>query len=76
MTDKSLKEDIIDQITKLPEKLQVKVLSFAMKLQKEGSKGVKGSKLLQFEGAIDMDDLNLIEEAIAEGCESIDTNGW
>ena len=76
MEDKSLRDDLIDQIEKLPRELQVKVLDFAKNLQSDGSRGVKGRELLQFEGAIDDDDLNLIAEAIKEGCGSIDTDGW
>jgi hypothetical protein len=76
MSDKTVKDALIDQIEKLPHELQVKVLDFAKHLQPDALKGVKGKKLLQFEGAIDFEDLELMEKAIDEGCESVDTNGW
>jgi hypothetical protein len=76
MGDKSLKEDIIDQIENLPHELQVKVLDFAKLLQNKVPKGVAGKDLIQFEGVIDVEDLRLMAETIEEGCEGIDTNGW
>jgi hypothetical protein len=39
-------------------------------------RGVQGKSLLRFAGAIDRDDLRQMEEAIREGCERVDPNGW
>jgi hypothetical protein len=72
---KSIKDDLIDQIENMPYELQIKVLDFAKQLQTGKLKGVKGKDLMQFVGTIDEEDLDLMEKAIEEGCERIDTNG-
>jgi hypothetical protein len=39
-------------------------------------RGVPGPQLLRFAGAISPDDLQLMRQAIEEGCERVDTNEW
>lgn len=61
----------------MPYNLQKKVLEFTSSVEEaEPLKGVPGSVLLQFVGTIDKEDLRLMEEAIEEGCEKIDEDGW
>jgi hypothetical protein len=69
----SIKEDLVAQIDKLPYELQLRVLDFSKSLI---PKGVKGENLLRFEGSIPTDDLQLMSEAIAKGCERIDAGEW
>ncbi len=64
MTNKSIKDNLIAQLNKLPYDLQLRVLDFAKTL---APKGVEGKSLLQFEGIIPQDDLQLMSKAIKEG---------
>ncbi len=76
MTNTSIKNNLIDQVGKLPPELQRKVLDFAQALAMSIPKGVKGKSLLRFEGIIPDEDLQLISNAIEEGCEKVDINEW
>ena len=53
--------------------LQLRILDFAKTLSPAG---VKGESLLCFEGSITNEDLNLMSQAIEEGCEQVDMSGW
>jgi hypothetical protein len=69
----SIKNDLVAQIEKLPYDLQLRVLDFTKSLI---PKGVKGKNLLRFEGAIPSDDLQVMSQAIQQGCERVDANEW
>ncbi|OGW52141.1 MAG: hypothetical protein A2Z50_04920 [Nitrospirae bacterium RBG_19FT_COMBO_42_15] len=73
MTATSIKDNLIAQVEKLPYDLQLRVLDFVKAL---APKGVEGKSLLQFEGIIPPDDLQLISKAIEEGCEKVDIGEW
>jgi hypothetical protein len=73
MTTKSIKNNLLSQIDKLPYELRLRVLDFVKALI---PKGVEGKSLLRFEGAISADDLQLMSKAIEESCERIDLNEW
>jgi len=73
MITMSVKNNLIAQLNKLPYELQLKVLDFAKTLV---PKGVKGKSLVQFEGTISAEDLQLMSAAIEENCEKVDINGW
>mgnify|MGYP005619758627 CR=1 FL=1 len=51
-----------------------------MRLRSETTRGarsaVPGKQLLRFAGAIPLDDLRLMQQAIEIGCEAIDSNEW
>ena len=76
MSKSSIKDDLINQVVKLPPELQKKVLDFAQTLATTVPKGVKGANLVRFEGTIPDEDLQLISRAIEEGCEKVDINEW
>lgn len=38
--------------------------------------GVQGSSLITFAGCITPDDLNVISQAVEDGCERVDTHEW
>ncbi len=76
MTDRSIKDNLLDQFSKLPPDLQRRVLDFTQALAMSVPKGVKGKNLLRFEGMISDEDLQLISKAIEEGCEKVDINEW
>jgi hypothetical protein len=63
-----IKENIINQIDKLPHNLQLLVLDFVKSLS---PKGVKGEALLRFKGIISANDLREISKAIDEGLQEV-----
>jgi len=69
----SIKDNLIAQLDKLPYNLQLRVLDFVKALI---PKGVEGKSLLQFEGAIPLDDLQLISKTIEPNCEKVDVSEW
>lgn len=73
MATESIKDNLIDQIDKLPHDLQLRVLDFVKALT---PRGVEGKSLLRFEGSIRADDLQLMSKAIEEGCEKVDISEW
>lgn len=72
----TIKDRVIKQIENLPENLQQQVLIFIKSLQIKEQKGVAGKQLLGFAGDIPLDDLNLMQKEIEEGCEKVDLNEW
>jgi hypothetical protein len=71
---KTLKDEIIEQVTRLETPQQRKVLDFARGLGTPV--GTSGRELLRFAGSIDPADLAAISKAIQEGCEKVEPNGW
>lgn len=71
---KSLKDEIIEQVARLEGPQQRKVLDFARGLGTPS--GTPGRELLHFAGSIDRADLEAISQAIQEGCEKVEPNGW
>jgi len=76
MLNTAVKKELISQIGQLDYEHQRRVLDFARALALTGAKGVPGKQLLSFAGAISVDDLEAMEQAIANGCEKIDLNEW
>jgi hypothetical protein len=71
---RTIKEEIIQQVDRLDPPHQRKVLEFVRGLGVP--RGTPGRELLKFAGAIDQRDLEAISEAIQEGCEKVEPNGW
>jgi hypothetical protein len=69
-------EKVIEQLRCLPYDLQHQVLEFTRALAISALRGVSGRQLLQFAGTISRSDVELMQEAIAQGCEQVDTNEW
>jgi len=69
----SIKDDLIDELNKLPLELQLKVLDFTKALL---PKGVTGKSVCKFEGMIPPEDLSVMSQAIEEGCEKVDPGEW
>ena len=76
MTNPSLENEIINHLNKLSSQQQQQVLDFARFLVMTKPIGVPGKELLRFAGAISADDLNLMAQAVKEGCEQVDLNEW
>ena len=68
----SIKEEIIEQLDKLPVGLQKRVLDFTQALILSMPRGLSGKDLIKFVGIISPEDAKAIEKAIEEGCEQVD----
>ena len=71
-----IKMKVIEQLETLPENLQRQVLVFMQGLQSVVGQGVLGKQLLKFAGSIPVDDLELMRQAIEDGCDRVDVNEW
>jgi hypothetical protein len=71
---RTIKDEIIQQVDRLDGPQRRKLLDFARGLTVP--QGTPGRELLMFAGAIDQGDLATISEAIQEGCEKVEPNGW
>ncbi|TEU15539.1 MAG: hypothetical protein E3J21_12975 [Anaerolineales bacterium] len=74
--DTFIVEKVVEQLKVLPYELQWRVLEFTRALAISIPHGVPGQQLLRFAGAIPLDDLQLMRQAIEEGCEQVDANEW
>jgi len=68
--------EIIKELNQLNIKQQQEVLNFIHSLIKSKIRGVKGAELLTFAGAIELEELQLMEKAINDGCEGVDLDEW
>jgi len=73
--DTPIIEQVIEQLKSLPQELQWRVLEFTRALAVSTPHGIPGRQLLRFAGAIPLDDVKLMREAIEQGCEQVDTLG-
>lgn len=71
-----LQEEIIEQLSCLPDAQQQQVLAYARSLSPSKPFGVPGETMLQFAGMIPLDELEQMERDIEEGCEQIDLSQW
>lgn len=76
MVSPVLEKELHRQLEHLPVGEQKRVLDFARALAASHPQGVPGKTLLQFSGTISLEDLQLMSQAIEEGCEKIDSNEW
>ncbi|MEE8391199.1 MAG: hypothetical protein V3S14_10445 [Anaerolineae bacterium] len=67
---------VVEQLETFPENLQQQVLAFVEALRTAVRPGIPGKQLLRFVGAISLDDLQLVQQAIETGCGQVDLNGW
>jgi len=72
----SIIDEVIEQLSIMPQHLQWQVLEFAQRLVKVEVQGTTGQQLLRFAGSIPPDDLQLMREAIEQGCEQVDIDEW
>ncbi len=68
--------ELLRQISQLGPDEKRKVLEFARSLRTDRPRGTPGSALLPFIGCITHEDARRMAEAIEEGCEQIDPDGW
>jgi hypothetical protein len=69
-------DQVVEQLKSMPQPLQWQVLEFARTLVGPEVQGVSGQQLLQFAGAIAIDELQLIQGMIKQDCEQVDLNEW
>jgi len=69
-------EKVMEQLQSLPYDLQRQVLEFTRALAFSVPHGAAGRQLLQFAGAIPRSDVDLMQGAIEQGCEQVDTDEW
>lgn len=74
--DTTILEQVIEQLKVLPEELQWRVLEFTRALRQSSPRGTPGRELLRFSGAIPLEDVRLMSEAIERACEQVDANEW
>ncbi len=72
----TLVDKVVEELKTLPYELQWRVFEFTHALVASVPHGVPGQQLLRFAGAIPLDDIQLMRQAIEEGCERVDTNEW
>lgn len=74
-----LKETIIAELDKLTEDQQAQLLDYARRIQHTSRPAVtSGNRLVALAGQFQFasEDLQEIIDAIEEGCEQVDLNGW
>ena len=76
MVSSVLQRELHQQLEHLPFGQQRQVLDFARALASSRARGVAGQNLLQFAGMIDLGELKIMSQAIAEDCEKVDTHEW
>ena len=72
----SIVTQVIETLRELPENLQWRVLDFVQQLRKTGEQAIQGKQILQFAGSIPLEDLEAMQQAIDEECETIDLHEW
>ena len=69
-------ERIVEQLEFLPDELQRRVLDFTHALVASTPRGVPSDQLLRFVDLIPASDLQLMHQAIEQGCEQVDWHAW
>lgn len=71
-----LKDRIISELESLSPDQQQKLLDYVLSLKLSNKKVTSGKDLMSFTGAISKEDLAVMEKAIKEDCEQVDSYGW
>ncbi len=69
-------EKVVEQMKDLPDELQWRVLEFARALALSTPRGVPGKQLLRFAGTIPLSEVEVMRQAIEQGCEQVDVYEW
>jgi hypothetical protein len=72
----SIAQEIAKQVKVLPNDLQRRVLAYVETLNVSRQRGVPGTELVRFAGAISRSDLNRMSRAIASACEQVNSGEW
>jgi hypothetical protein len=71
-----IEKELHEQIARLKDDQQRRLLEFARSLADSPGKGAGGKALLRFAGTIERDEIVAIETAIDDGCETVNANEW
>lgn len=71
-----IEKELHEQITRLKDDQQLRVLEFARSLADSPGTGKAGQTLARFAGTIETDDIVIIGAAIDDGCEIVNANEW
>ncbi len=73
----NIEQELQEEISRLPNAQQRRVLDFARSLSADSQpNGGAGRNLLRHAGAIQEDDLAIIEQVIHQGCETVNPDEW
>jgi len=73
----NIERELQEQVSRLRSDEQRRVLDFARSLASSSQpNGGSGKSLLKYAGAIEQDDLAIIEQVIREGCETVNPDEW
>ena len=72
----SLRDDLLEEIDKLPSEAQGKVLAFVRSLRAEPLEGTLGTDLARFAGTLPAEDAAEMLAAVEEDCRQIDHERW
>ncbi|MDH3207949.1 MAG: hypothetical protein OEO79_15190 [Gemmatimonadota bacterium] len=75
MIEPSVKDILYREIARLDEDDRRRVLEYARSLGRT-PRGVSGASLLPLAGSVSASDVDEIEAAIEEGCETVNPGGW
>lgn len=76
MVSSTLERELHEQLERLPEPRQRKVVEYARGLAEEKPKGISGQEFLALTGTLEPDDVALMKKAIEEECERVDLDEW
>ncbi len=79
MVDAQIQDALLKQLDAMPLGQQRRVLDYAKSLASEKSSlppAIPGSEWVKFAGTISDEDAQQMMQAIEEGCERIDPDGW
>lgn len=76
MVSPNLQAELAEELKRLNEVQQRKVLEFARTFKAQPLQGVPGKDLLKFAGLIEPEELKLMAQAIEEDCGKIDYESW
>ena len=72
----SIKQEILNEVDRLPLHFQKRVLDFARSLKSTFHEGIPGKELLRFVGSMTPEEGELINRVIEEACERVDKSEW
>jgi hypothetical protein len=71
-----LRQEIANQVEKLPPDIQEQVLRFVASLSRSAPAGENGARLREFSSSLDFTSARQMMQAIDEECERVDAGDW
>lgn len=76
MAESAIKNQILEDLEQLSPEQQKRAAELVHSLVSRRPKGTPGRDLLKFAGTLDHQSAREMMEAIEEGCERVDLDGW